>query len=114
MIRGSRNLSEGRQTNLNNKETELRGRGMNLVKIELTEFCDKRIYASSSSTAANQNLKKNSIVLRDLRDQLAHAATFVDGSDGKTGVAAFVDKFESAKRWIDELTKLAANRPDTK
>jgi len=27
-------------------------------------------------------------------------------SDGKTGVKAFVDKFESATRWIDELAKL--------
>jgi hypothetical protein len=107
-------LSEGRQGKIIEKESELRGRGMNLPKIELTEFGDKRDlckqFVGGSKTKFTQELDS----LRDLRDQLAHAATFVDRSDGKTGVVGFVDKFESAKRWIDELTKLAANITRTK
>ena len=107
-------LSEGRQTNLVNKEAKLRDRGMNLVKLELTEFGDKRDLCKRLLEHGKSKFEKELDSLRDLRDQLAHAATFVDGSDGKTGVAAFVDKFESAKRWIDELTKLAANGTTTK
>jgi hypothetical protein len=102
-------LTEGRQTNIIKKETELRSRVMNLPKIELTEFCDKADLCKQIVDGSKSRFKEDLESLRVLRDQLVHAATFVDDSDGKTGVAAFVDKFESAKRWIDELTKLAAN-----
>ena len=101
-------LSDGRQTNLNEKEADLRNRGMNLVKIELMEFCDKRDLCKRLVDHGKSKFDRELDSLRELRDQLAHSATFVDGSDGKTGVAAFVDKFESAKHWINELTKLAS------
>lgn len=107
-------LSKGRQENLEEKEKSLRMRGMNLVKLELMEFCDKRDLCKRLLDHGKSKFERELDSLRDLRDQLAHVATFVDGSDGKTGVAAFVDKFESAKHWIDELTKLAANSTTTK
>jgi hypothetical protein len=106
-------LSEGRQATIIEKETELRSQGMNLPKIELTEFCDKADLCRQFVDGSKSKFKEDLERLRILRDQLMHMATFVDGSDGKTGVTAFVDKFESAKRWIDELTKLSANRTDT-
>jgi hypothetical protein len=107
-------LTEGRQTNIIKKETELRSRVMNLPKIELTEFCDKADLCKQIVDGSKSRFKEDLESLRVLRDQLVHAATFVDDSDVKTGVAAFVDKFESAKRWIDKLTKLAANSTTTK
>ncbi len=67
----------------------------------ISEIC-----AGSSSAKVSHDFENDLNDLRDLRDQLAHAATFVDGSHGKMGVPAFVDKFEAAKRWIDQLTKL--------
>lgn len=107
-------LSEGRQENITKKESDLRNRGMNLPKIELTEFCDKADLCKQFVDGSKSRFKEDLESLRVLRDQLAHAATFVNGSDGKTGVVGFVDKFESAKRWINELTKLAANSTTTK
>jgi len=107
-------LSEGRQAKIIKKESELRGRGMNLPKLELTEFSDKRDLCKQFVGCDKSRFEKELDSLRDLRDQISHASTFVDRSDGKTGVVAFVDKFESAKRWIDELTKLAAKTKATK
>lgn len=100
-------LNEGRQSKINDKEFELRRRGMNPPKIELTEFSDKQDLCKKLFDGNKPKFKAELKSLRELRDQLAHAATFVDRSDGKTGVVAFVEKFESATRWIDELTKLA-------
>ena len=87
---------------------------MNLPKLELTEFSDKRDLCKQFVGCDKSRFEKELDSLRDLRDQISHASTFVDRSDGKTGVVAFVDKFESAKRWIDELTKLAAKTKATK
>jgi hypothetical protein len=92
-----------------NKECLLRGRGMNPPK-----FSDKRDLCKKLLDGGKSKFDDDLDGLRDLRDQLAHAATFVDRSEGKTGVAAFVDKFESAKLWIDVLTKVAANPTTTK
>jgi hypothetical protein len=107
-------LSNGRQCKILKKESELRGRGMNPPKIELTEFGDKRDLCRQLIDVSKSKFKEELDDLRDLRDQIAHAATFIDRSDGKTGVTAFVDKFESAKRWIDGLTKLTAKSEVTK
>jgi hypothetical protein len=100
-------VNEGRQSKIIEKESELRARGMNPPKIELTDFSDKRDLCKPLIDGSKSRFEKELDSLRDLRDQLVHASTFVDRSAGKTGVAAFVDKFESAKRWTDELTKLA-------
>jgi hypothetical protein len=106
-------LTESRQSKIIEKEAELRRRGMNPPKIELTEFSDKRNLCKELVNDGKSKFKEELEKLRELRDQLAHASTFVDRSDGKTGVVAFVEKFESATRWIDELTRLAANLKDT-
>ena len=106
-------LSEGRQKHINDKESELRTRGMNLPKIELTEFSDKADLCKQFVVGSKSKFKEERANLRDLRDQLAHAATFVDSSDGKSGVVGFIDKFESAKRWIDEFsTLISENHPE--
>jgi hypothetical protein len=106
-------LNQNRQDIIIEKESDLRGRGMNPPQIELTEFGDKRDLCKKLLPRGKNKFTKDLDNLRDLRDQLAHASTFVDRSDGKTGVAAFVEKFESATRWIDELTTLAATLKDT-
>jgi hypothetical protein len=106
-------LKKGRRCKILKKESELRGRGMNPPKIELTEFSDKRDLCRQLIDASKSKFKRELDDLRDLRDQIAHAATFIDRSGGKTGVVAFVDRFESTKRWIDELTKLTAKNEVT-
>jgi CBS domain-containing protein len=76
-------LSEGRQEIIKTKESDLRNRGMNLPKIELTEFCDKADLCKQFVEGSKSRFKEEPANLRDLRDQLVHNATFVDGSDGK-------------------------------
>jgi hypothetical protein len=44
--------------------------------------------------------------LRNLRDQLAHAATFVDDADSSTGIGSFVDQWDAARHWVPELMVL--------
>jgi hypothetical protein len=101
-------LRDGRQSKINEKETKLRNRDINPPRIELTEFCDKRDLCKRLVGGGQSTFEDELNDLRDLRDQIAHASTFVDRSDGKNGVVAFVDKFESAKRWIEKLTKLVS------
>jgi len=107
-------LSNGRQSKIAEKECLLRSRGMNPPKIELAEFSDKRDLCKKLLGDGKSKFDNDLDALRYLRDQIAHAATFIDRSNGKTGVAAFVDKFESAKCWINELTRLAARTKETK
>jgi predicted transcriptional regulator len=102
-------LNAGRQSHITEKESTLRDRKINPRKIELTDFCDKRDLCRQLIHGSKNKFTKELDALRDLRDQIAHAATFVDGSDGKTGVVAFVDKFQNTKHWIDELTKLGSS-----
>ena len=101
-------LSQGRQSKIICKESKLRDRGMNPPRIELTEFSDKRDLCKRLIDGSKSAFQKGLEDLRDPRDQLVHAATFVNGSDGKRGATALVNKFESAKHWIDQLSKLTS------
>ena len=49
--------------------------------------------------------------LRNLRDQLAHAATFVDDADSSTGIGSFVDQWDAARYWVQELMMLIQKEP---
>jgi hypothetical protein len=107
-------LSEGRQRKINTKESALRDRGMNPPRIDLTEFSDKRDLCKLVIGGSSSRFVEELDSLRNLRDQIAHASTFIDLSDGKKGVVAFVNQFESATRWINELTRLVAEKKATK
>ena len=99
-------LGEGRRTKIRTKQTELSRRLINPPLLELTEFSDKRDLCKKlveSKGKFDDELDD----LRDLRDQLAHASTFIDPADGQLAVTKFVDRFVSARRWIHELTELA-------
>ena len=99
-------LSPGRQTKLLEKEAALRRRGMNPPRIELSEFADKRDLCKRLIATGRRRFDQELDGLRDLRDQLAHAATFVDDADGDTGISSFVDKCEAARHWLRELMAL--------
>ena len=99
-------LSEGRQNKINDKQRELSGRLINPPLLELTEFGDKRDLCKKLVEGNKTKFSDELDDLRDLRDQLAHAATFVDPSDGQTAVTIFVERFENARRWIRDLTAL--------
>ena len=71
-------LSPGRRAKLLEKETALRRRGLNPPRIELTEFADKRDLCKRLLATGRKRFEREMDGLRNLRDQLAHAATFVD------------------------------------
>src|SRR5439155_16204434 len=100
-------LSPGRQNKINAKLAHLRSRKMNPPLLELTEFADKRDLCKKLVPGNKSDFSDELDSLRDLRDQLAHAATFVDPSGGQSAVAGFVNQFNNARYWIHELTKLA-------
>ncbi len=104
-------LSAGRHGKLVEKEAALRRRGMNPPRIELTEYADKRDLCRRLLTTERKRFDREMDGLRDLRDQLAHAATFLDEADGSTGIASFVDKCEAARYWLQELMVLIEQDP---
>jgi hypothetical protein len=99
-------LSDGRRARLLEKETVLRQRGLNPPRIELTEFADKRDLCKRLLAAGRTRFDREMDGLRNLRDQLAHAATFVDDADGSTGIGSFVDQWDAARYWVQELMVL--------
>ena len=103
-------LSPGRHTKLLDKEAALSRRGMNPPRIELTEFADKRDLCKRLLATRRKQFDQDMDGLRDLRDQLAHASTFVD-ADGAEGIAAFIDKCEAARYWLRELMTLIDEAP---
>jgi hypothetical protein len=104
-------LSPGRRAKLLEKETALRRRGLNPPRIELTEFADKRDLCRRLVATGRKRFDQELDGLRDLRDQLAHAATFVDDTDGSTGIESFVDKWDAARYWLHELMVLIEKDP---
>ena len=96
-------LSPGRHAKLLEKEAALRRRGLNPPRVELTEFADKRDLCKRLMTKDRKRFERELDGLRDLRDQLAHAATFVAETDGAAGIASFVDKCEAARYWLQQV-----------
>ena len=99
-------LGPGRRAKLLEKETVLRQRGLNPPRIELTEFADKRDLCKRLLATGRRRFDQQMDGLRNLRDQLAHAATFVDAADSSTGIGSFVDQWDAARYWVQELVML--------
>ena len=102
-------LSPGRQQRVRDKQAQLSQRRMNPRLLELTDFCDKRTLCKrlvGDGVAFEGDMK----AIETLRNQVAHAGDFLDASLGPGAVAAFVDRFESAKHWIHELSPEAPER----
>lgn len=99
-------LSPGRRAKLLEKEGVLRQRGLNPPRIELTEFADKRDLCKRLLAAGRKRFDREMDGLRNLRDQLAHAATFLDDADDSTGIGSFVDHWDAARYWVQELMVL--------
>jgi hypothetical protein len=100
-------LGQGRQDKISAKLAELSSRRINPPLLELTEFGDKRNLCERLVEGSKSKFSDELDDLRGLRDQLAHAATFLDPSNSPSAVTKFVDHLENAKYWIHELTELA-------
>ncbi|KAB2964427.1 MAG: CBS domain-containing protein [Thermoanaerobaculia bacterium] len=100
-------LATGRQENSRKKLAGLQERRMDPQLIEVTEFSDKRDLCRLLIEAGGKNrFEADMNGLRDLRDSLAHAATFLTNDGEAASIESFVSKFESALVWIRELNAL--------
>lgn len=96
-------LSPGRQSRVRQKQTALQRKRMNPPLLELTDFGDKGDLCAHI-VGTDERFAQDLHRLRDLRNQVAHAGTFLDPADGPSAVVAFADRFESALLWISDLT----------
>jgi len=97
-------LSEGRQGIIRKKQADLASRRMNPKMLELTDFCDKRTLCKKLVEKKKGAFERDLEEIEALRNQVAHAGDFLDPSLGAAAVTTFVDRFESTKRWIHELS----------
>ena len=101
-------LSPGRREKVEQKRASLHDKRMDPALLELTEFGDKVSLCSKLIESSRSAFCRDLHRLRQLRDQLAHAATFIVPAEGPSAVMGFVDQFEKARDWIEELTRLPA------
>jgi hypothetical protein len=101
-------ISDGRRDKIEKKRVELSERKLDPPLLELTDFADKRELCKRLIRSSKSRFEHELTGLRDLRDQLAHAAIFIDPSKGPSAIQEFASKFQNTQRWIDELTQLIA------
>jgi hypothetical protein len=94
-------LSDGRRQKLEEKRRKLRAEKLDPPLLELTEFCDKRV-AVAKLLALGGDFTEQVQAIEKLRNPVAHAATYV-GTDDE--VKVFVERMESAQRWIYALRR---------
>jgi CBS domain-containing protein len=92
-------LSEGRRKKVAEKREALKGSRLEIDLLELTDFCDKRqivkkIFGLGSDFVGDAQAAE------ELRNQLAHAATFIEND---AEAREFALKIQKAEKWIKKL-----------
>lgn len=105
-------LSEGRQAKISGERGRLAERKMNPPLIELTQFADKRCLCQKLLADGRSLFKTQMKDIQELRDQLAHASTYVGSGHQHVSVPNLVAKFENARRWMDMLGELSQSFGD--
>ena len=96
-------LQSSRQEKIIQKEADLRKKGMNPPRIELTDFCDKRELIASAIGHEKKKFVTAMRDIEDLRNQLAHASTFILPDNLSASVTILVDNFEAIRHWTVRL-----------
>jgi hypothetical protein len=92
-------LSEGRQQKIREKETALKGARIEIDTLEFTDFCDKRDLADAAKGFGEEFVADMKIAEK-LRNDIAHAATFIT-SDAEA--RQFAVKLQKIEGWIVKL-----------
>jgi hypothetical protein len=95
-------LSDGRQQKVAEKRDKLHGSRMEPDLLELAEFCDKRQIVRKISGFARDFIDDTQD-LQELRDKIAHAATFISND---AEACEFALKLQKAEKWIAKLQEL--------
>jgi hypothetical protein len=97
-------VNEGRRAKVKAKFEELRTEKFDPPLIEVTDFCDKRdvlakkgVLSVPSKGKALKDFKR----IEDLRNSVAHAATYAQSEEQ---LAEFVELLELTEAWIGRLS----------
>jgi hypothetical protein len=96
-------LTEGRRSKISEKQERLQEKGLDPPLLELTDFCDKRVAVAKLLSLGDEFIEQLEGI-EQLRNSVAHAATFINDA---AGVEEFVQRVSAAERWIAELPSLA-------
>ena len=107
-------LSENRQAKIEEKRQQLRSTDSDLPLLELTDFCDKRdILAKllrSHQGFSRRAFEKDLKDIENLRNTVAHAASYAD--DGQGG-QDFIVCLKKTQSWIETLLPYLEAQPST-
>jgi hypothetical protein len=92
-------MDDDRLEKLRKKERMLRAKRLDPPAVELTDFCDKRDIVAKL-LGLGEEFTEPLRGIEDLRNSIAHAATFVEDD---TQMQQFVDNMLAAEKWIDRL-----------
>ena len=99
-------LRKKRQSKVRWKETKLKKSRMEIDLLELTDFCDKRDLVSQIADPG-QDFADDLGRAEELRNQIAHAATFIASESDARGFALQLQKIE---HWIQTLRQIGKHR----
>jgi CBS domain-containing protein len=92
-------LSKDRQEKIKNKQEIYQKKRMDPSLLELTDFSDKRTILTEHLRLGSKFTNDLSDI-KDLRNMIAHAANF---APGEAELRSFINNFQNARRWIEEL-----------
>jgi len=95
-------LSDGRKTKVLEKREELKGSRMELDLLEFTDFCDKRKIVKRIAGFGNDFIE-DAEEAEGLRNQIAHATTFITSDAEAT---EFALKIQKAEKWMARLQEV--------
>lgn len=98
-------LSSSRQTKLKDKKENLAADTADPDLLELTDFCDKRTILRKRYKLGGK-FEKELGEVEELRNQVAHAATYAGSSEE---LREFVARVQLTNHWIEELSETLAS-----
>jgi hypothetical protein len=106
-------LNESRQAKVKQKFEELRTEDFDPPLIEVTDFCDKRDVLATGevlSVPSRAQAVKHFKRIEELRNSVAHAATYAQNKDQ---LAKFVELLDLTEAWIGRLSQHVNGRTAT-
>ena len=99
-------LGKKRQDKIHSKEGKLKKSRMEIDLLELSDFCDKRDLVSQIADPG-PHFSDELVSAEELRNQIAHAATFVVSDSDARGFALQLQKIE---HWIQTLQQIGKKK----
>ena len=95
-------LSDGRQKKVKEKFDQLANADFYVDELTCTEFCDKRTILKHALKNLPKGFNNDFEQIEKLRNTVCHAGEY---AQNQQELKDFVDRFQRARRWIDDLQK---------